>query len=137
MGLIEEHIQLAKKIVGGELSKTLVIEEINRIEKEYGEDAFNSFVVKKKSSPWTQKDLDDLEMQSASGAGSKEFYLYMAEVSEFVHKKDKRQGFFAVIECGLKFIARYWLKILCTVLIIALVCGAFALVYWVIAKFIR
>lgn len=89
MGLVEEHIGLTNGIMSGELTRNSVENEIKRIESKYGAEAFNHFKVEKRSAPWTQKDLDDLEIQSASGAGSKEFYLYMAEVSDYVHKSSK------------------------------------------------
>ena len=127
MNLVEEHIKLSNGILAGDLSVEQVKNEIARIEKEYGTDSFDSYKVKKKSAPWTEADLDDLEIQSASGACSKEFYLNMAEVSEFVHKKYKKNGWIGCITSFLKFVAYHWLIILFCV-------GLFILFCWGISK---
>lgn len=130
MGLVEEHIKLTNGIVSGELNREQVATEINRIESEYGEDSFDSYAVKRKNAPWTKYDLEDLEVQSASGACSKDFYLYMAEVSEYVHRSNDKRGLFGSIEKVIKFIAKNWLAIL---IFIAFV----ALVIWGISRFLR
>lgn len=109
MSLIEEHINLTNEIMAGNLTKKQVVDEINKIESKYGESAFGSYQVTKKSAPWSKSDLEDLKVQSASGACSKEFYLYMAEVSEYVHRESAKKG---LIEKASRIIAKNWLWIL-------------------------
>lgn len=84
MNGINQRVKLGTKILRGEINKAEAVKEIERISEQYGEDCFNSYEVKRQSKPWTEKELKELEILSASGAGSKEFYLYMAEVSEEV-----------------------------------------------------
>lgn len=112
MGLVEEHVRLTNSIVAGDLTIEQVKEELNRIETEYGPDSFDLYKVKKKSAPWSKEDLEDLEIQSASGACSKDFYLYMAEVSEFVHRKNRKSGLLGLVDSLIRFIAKHWLIIL-------------------------
>lgn len=121
MSLVNEHISLTNGILSGKLSKSGVASEIDRIEKEYGESAFNLYKVQKKDAPWTQSDLDDLEIQSASGACSKEFYLYMAEVSEYIHKKNCKNIVFAFIENVVKWIMKNWLIITAMIVFVAII----------------
>lgn len=87
MSGVEEQNRLVTRILRGEIDKAGVKKELERISAEYGEDCFNSYVVKKKAKPWTYKELKELEILSTSGAASKEFYLYMSEVSDEVYAK--------------------------------------------------
>ena len=89
---IDEQIKLAERIVRGELKKSEVEKELQRISEEFGDDCFNSYKVIRKPKPWNKKDLDELEVLSASGASSKDFYLYMAEMSEAVYSETKKNN---------------------------------------------
>lgn len=126
MGLIEEHIKLTDGIISGKMDRECVEKEMKRIESEYGTGSFNSYKVQKKSAPWTKKDLDNLEIQSASGACSKEFYLYMAEVSEYVYGKNKKSGGHNLF----KFVAKNWLIIIGVIIFIFVI-------YWGVTKITR
>lgn len=128
MELVNEHINLTNKILAGELSKEDVKLEIDRMENEYGESAFNLYKVSKKDAPWTQRDLDDLEVQSAAGALSKDFYLYMAEVSDFVHRKNKKNKWITKVEDITRWIAKHWLIVLIVIGLVAFV------IYYVVPK---
>lgn len=88
MGYIEEQITLVNKIVKGEIKKSQVERELERMESKYGKECFNSYPVKRKLKPWTKEYLDELEMLSCSGASSKEFYLYMSEVSDEIYTRN-------------------------------------------------
>lgn len=125
MGLVEEHVKLTNSILAGDLTVDQVKSEINRIESEYGSGSFDSCKVRKKSAPWTKEDLDELEIQSALGTCSKDFYLYMAEVSEFVYKKNKKSGLMGYIQKAIGFIAKHWLLFL-----------AIIVACWVVAKLV-
>lgn len=88
MSGVDEQIKLVSKILNGKIDKAGVEKEIEQIANKYGDDCFNSYTVKRKPKPWSVKDLQELEGLSTSGAASKEFYLYMAEVSEEVFSKE-------------------------------------------------
>jgi hypothetical protein len=88
-GLIGEHSRLTNNIILGKYDRNKVQEEIDRIEQKYGKSSFISYHPIRKEPPYTKKDLTDLEIESAAGACSKDFYLYMAEVSEYVHNNKK------------------------------------------------
>lgn len=118
MGLVEEHVKLTNSILAGDLNVDQVKSEVNRIESEYGPGSFDSYKVRKTSAPWTKEDLDELEIQSISGACSKDFYLYMAEVSEFVYKKNKKTGLMGCVENAINVIAKHWLIILVIIVLI-------------------
>lgn len=90
MSGIDKQIELVQKIVKGKIKYNQVKTELENISKKYGDNCFNSYVVKKKNKPWDRKYLQELENLSASGAASKEFYLHMAEVSDHVYGKIKK-----------------------------------------------
>ncbi|MBE5879080.1 MAG: hypothetical protein E7288_03775 [Lachnospiraceae bacterium] len=97
----EERLLLVSKILKGEIGKKDVENELERISKQYGDECFNSYEVKKQPKPWTNNSLKELEVLSASGAASKEFYLYMAEVSEEVYsQKYKKKKLFRGVLFG-------------------------------------
>ncbi len=98
MSGIEEQIALTSQILKGEIGRADVEKELDRISREYGEDCFNSYTVKRKPKPWKEEDLKELQVLSASGAASKDFYRYMAEVSEelFSRKARKKKIYFYI-----------------------------------------
>ena len=97
MGHIDEQIILVSKIVNGEIKRFEVEAELLRMEKKYGSDCFNSYPVKRKQKPWSKEYLNELEVLSSSGASSKDFYLYMSEVSDEIYKnKIKKKVIIAV-----------------------------------------
>lgn len=87
----EEQNNLVMKILKGEVHKTDVERELDRIEKQYGKECFNGYVVKKRPMPWGNDYLSELEILSASGAASKEFFIHMAEVSDYLHERGKNK----------------------------------------------
>lgn len=84
----KERIKLVSKILNGEIRKADVAKELERISNQYGDGCFNSYEVKRQSKPWGRKNLKELEILSASGAASKEFYLHMAEVADKVYARE-------------------------------------------------
>lgn len=92
MSGIEEQIALTDRILKGEIGRADVEKELDRISGQYGKDCFNSYAVKRKPGPWSEADLEELRILSASGAASKDFYRYMAEVSEAVFSKKAQEG---------------------------------------------
>ena len=53
----------------------------------------------------------------------------MAEVSEFVYKKNKKHGILGLVEEVIKFVTKNWLIILGVLIFIVVVC-------WTISKFL-
>lgn len=88
----EEQFKLVGKISKGEIRKPEVEKELDRISKEYGDDCFNSYAVHKKPQPWDEGYLDELKILSTSGAASKDFYLHMAEVSDYLNDNKKKES---------------------------------------------
>ncbi len=97
MSGIDEQIKLVNKIVNGEISKAEVERELDRIANEFGEQCFNDYKVKRKEKPWNKKDLDELVVLNSSGASSRDFYLYMAEVSEYLNACSKKKKLISVV----------------------------------------
>lgn len=88
---IEACNNMVFRILKGEMSVSEVEKELERISKEYGEEgAFNCYPVRREPKPWSEETLEKLKVLSASGAGSKEFYLHMAEVAEEVYAQKKK-----------------------------------------------
>ena len=83
---IHEHNNMVSDIINGKINREQVKRKINQMIHKYGEYAFNTYPAKRKDkSEWNEKHLHELEILSSSGASSIEFYLYMAEVSDYVH----------------------------------------------------
>ena len=89
---------LAEQIYYNKIKKECIEQEIDRIKKEYedsndltklGNIFEDSPRITKQKKPWSRKYLKNVYENIRSGSGSKEDFLYMAEVSENVHKKEK------------------------------------------------
>lgn len=87
MNAMDERIILIQKIFSQNITQEEVLNELNRIEKQYGENAFVPFSFQPEKKPWTNKYLNKLENLSISGASSKEFILHIAEVKQELHKR--------------------------------------------------
>ena len=86
--LLEKHVELTNDIVYGRTTVKEVRNRIKEIIDEYGPNSFDSFSVNKDKfpKPWTKDTLRELELLSASGACSIEFYLFFAQVADEVYK---------------------------------------------------
>ena len=83
---IDEQINMVNDIINGKINRKQVERKIDQMIHKYGKDSFDSYPVKRKDkSEWNEEHLHELENLSNSGASSIEFYLYMAEVSDYVH----------------------------------------------------
>ena len=65
--------------------------ELDQMEREFGETTFLPGTVTKKSRPWTRADLEHLRFKAAAGAGSRDFFEYMAEMGWEVKQAERRQ----------------------------------------------
>ena len=83
LGLITEIVNKAGKQV------KLIIKYV---ENKYGSDFFEDYDVKKEpQEKWTEEYLKELEIKSMAGLSSKQFILYLSEVSDFVHEHSKKK----------------------------------------------
>jgi len=84
---LKETIRLSHDIKDGKTTLSEVKERIKKIKQEYGKDAFNSYRLDKNDypEPWTMQTINDLNILSASGASSVEYFLFFATVADEVY----------------------------------------------------
>lgn len=87
---VQARLNYVRDVINGNYTRAQAEAELDRMEREYGKDAFLSGTFERKPRPWTRKDLEDMELWFASGMGSRDFLSYLAEVSEEVHRKERR-----------------------------------------------
>lgn len=75
-----EMAQLSRKIVSGKIAYDDAIACIEQIEKKYGSGAFPPYPLQKRSGPWDEAYLEELERLNMAGVCSKEFFYHLAEV---------------------------------------------------------
>lgn len=88
MDAITARINYMDKIMKGLYTKEEADQELDRIAQEYGESAFLPGKAPKREKPWTMEDLQFLR-NYAVGDPSRELLSYMAEVSEYVFRKQR------------------------------------------------
>lgn len=93
--LYDEISVLISGIVSGQINVKEAEQYIDRLKNQYGTDAFPSFDFKKQPQPWNKDYLRELQKKNITGACSEEFILHMAEVSEYVFGKRKKN----IIRC--------------------------------------
>ncbi len=96
--VVDAQYDLGKSILSGQYNREKTLQELDRMEREFGEYAFTPYRVNKKEKPWGQDYLDELTTEFRLGAGSKEFFLHLQEVKEEVDRK-KRNFKLAVAGC--------------------------------------
>lgn len=89
--LNKQKYNLEQKILKGKINSEQVRKEIECIEQNFGNDAFQLCDVTEQPKPWTQDTLQELDNLFLCGAGSKKFLLYMAKVSDEVYRSKSRQ----------------------------------------------
>lgn len=72
-------------IIEGKYTLKEVQKKIKSFEAEYGNEFFSDYDIKIKEKPWDKEYLDELKIKGMTGMASKQFYLHVAEVSEYVH----------------------------------------------------
>lgn len=82
---------LVNDIIEGKVSKEIVASRIDMLKKSYGDDIFPSINFQKEQKPWNNAYFSKLKMMNITGAGSEEFLLHMAEVSEEITARKKRK----------------------------------------------
>lgn len=84
--------ELIKDIIEGKYSLEQVRDIIQKIEAEFGEEFFDNYDVPKEEKPWNRETLKKLETASLVGTCSKQFILHLAEVSEYIHNKERNDA---------------------------------------------
>ena len=90
MDAFDEQINMIHDILDGKLSKEQTKVKIDEISKKYGDNNFTHYDLVKKDKPWTRADLDELHKICITGVASKDVYLYMAEISDYLKAKKKK-----------------------------------------------
>ena len=93
---IQARINFVHKVMDGQYSRAEAEAELDRMEQEYGKDAFTIGTVTRKPKPWTMEDLKDLERDFMASASSRKFFEYMAEMSEEVYRKKRQRKKLAI-----------------------------------------
>ena len=84
---IKDQIDMSLDIYYGRTTLQEVKEKIKEMKQKYGNECFNSYKLEKEKfpKPWTKQTLNDLNVISASGASSVDFYLFFATVADEVY----------------------------------------------------
>ncbi|OUQ76582.1 hypothetical protein [Flavonifractor sp. An100] len=96
MDNIQARINFVDKVMKGQYSRAEAEAELDRMEQEFGERAFTTGKVTRKSKPWSMEDLKDLERDFMASASSRKFFEYMAEMSEEVYRKKRQRKKLAI-----------------------------------------
>ena len=88
---------LVNDIATGKTNVKEVRVSINRIKTQFGSDAFPSFSFDKQPKPWNIEYLHELQRKNVTGACSEEFIIHMAEVSDYVFGKQRRNVIGAIV----------------------------------------
>ena len=77
---------IAAEIANGTYTRKDVKNKLDTLERAYPEETYMVYPVARKEKPWNLAYLKELETLFYSGAASREFLEYMAEVSEDVYR---------------------------------------------------
>ena len=77
---------IAARIANGTYTRKDVKNKLDALERAYPEETYMVYPVARKEKPWNLAYLKELETLFYSGAASREFLEYMAEVSEDVYR---------------------------------------------------
>lgn len=116
MDAVEARIELMDKILSGEYGLEETKKQINALEKKFGYDFLLDAECERKSQKfWNKKYLEKLENDCISGmVYSKPLMLHLAEVSEYIHDKEKNKKLFITIGSvgGIAIIGYFIVKII-------------------------
>lgn len=82
---IELKAKFMMDIIDGKYTLKEAKKKICEFEEKYGSDFFVSYDIEKKDKPWDMEYLKELKLKGMTGMSSKQFFLHLAEVSEYVH----------------------------------------------------
>ena len=88
---------LVNDIASGKTNVKEVRGSIDRIKTQFGSDVFPSFSFEKQPKPWNSEYLHELQRKNVTGACSEEFIIHMAEVSDYVFGKHRRNVIGAIV----------------------------------------
>ena len=98
--ILQMRTEYVDKVMTGKYNKKQAEEELQKMEKKFGDGAFTSFIETRKSKPWDIEHLKELETMFIAGAASREFFEYMAEVAEDIYNERRRKGFIWIMGIG-------------------------------------
>ena len=87
----QAKLDFIHKAMKGAYTAEQATAELDRMEREFGDLAFLPGKVTRKPHPWTRADLEDLRLEAAAGAGSRDFFAYLAEMGEEVTRTERRK----------------------------------------------
>lgn len=98
----DARLAIAQKIADGTYTKKAAERAMNALQREYPEDAFGQYYhFVRKPKPWDRAYLEELKNLCYSGADTREFMSFMAEVSdEIYHAGRIRKMVLAVLLCA-------------------------------------
>lgn len=96
-GVYDGINQLVNDIVENKINQKETKIRIDDLKKKYGDDIFPDFLFEPEKKPWNKSYLTKLKKMNITGACSEDFILHMAEVSDFVHKKERQRRFLFVL----------------------------------------
>lgn len=88
---------LVNDIATGKTNVKEVRVSIERIKTQFGSDAFPGFSFEKQPKPWNFEYLHELQRKNVTGACSEEFIIHMAEVSDYVFGRQRRNVIGAIV----------------------------------------
>lgn len=88
---------LVNDIATGKTNLKEVRVSIERIKTKFGSDTFPSFSFEKQPKPWNFEYLHELQRKNVTGACSEEFIIHMAEVSDYVFGRQRRNVIGAIV----------------------------------------
>ncbi len=81
----EMKAEFMMDIIDGKYTLNEAKQKIRVYEEKYGTDFFADYDIEKKDKPWDMEYLKELKLKGMTGMSSKQFFLHLAEVSEYVH----------------------------------------------------
>ena len=93
----QAKLDFIHKAVNGAYTADRAEAELDRMEREFGDLTFLPGKVTRKPRPWTRTDLENLRLEAAAGAGSRDFFTYLAEMGEEVNRTERRKRTFRIV----------------------------------------
>lgn len=122
MDASEARSELVIGILSGKIKKPELERQIRELEDKYGSSAFTSYAFQRKPKPWSEEDYKELKKEAITGAGSKEFLLYLYEVKSSI--EDKNDGIQRIQKVSAELVRKHPLvwAMVALLAVIAIVC---------------
>lgn len=87
MAAVDERVNIIDRILSNRIKKTEVEKELERLENQYGEDAYTDDAFRPKEKPWNKTYYLELEKASMAGVSSKKFIIHLVEVRDYLQAR--------------------------------------------------